>query len=165
MSSPTRAPPLAPSPIMQYLRTCARSHYDIPRGSGGFASCADPALCGCPDVIRAPRISRRFGVFRSRGSIVDAVTCCERAHTAPALPRSRAVPDGPEPPSACDRLCASVAREPECPFPTGAGNASPARAKLRRLVRRVLRRHGYPPDQQELANLLIIEQAEAQVEK
>lgn len=35
-----------------------------------------------------------------------------------------------------------------------------ARANLRRLVRRVLRRHGYPPDQQEAATLLVIEQAE-----
>jgi len=35
-----------------------------------------------------------------------------------------------------------------------------ARANLRRLVRRVLRRYGYPPDQQEAATLLIIEQAE-----
>ncbi len=35
-----------------------------------------------------------------------------------------------------------------------------ARANLRRLVRRVLRRHGYPPDQQEAATRLIIEQAE-----
>ena len=36
-----------------------------------------------------------------------------------------------------------------------------AKANLRRLVRRVLRRHGYPPDQQESATLLILEQAEA----
>ena len=35
-----------------------------------------------------------------------------------------------------------------------------ARANLRRLVRRVLRRHGYPPDQQEAATQLVIEQAE-----
>lgn len=35
-----------------------------------------------------------------------------------------------------------------------------ARADLRRLVKRVLRRHGYPPDQQEAATLLVIEQAE-----
>ncbi len=35
-----------------------------------------------------------------------------------------------------------------------------ARADLRRLVRRVLRRYGYPPDQQEAATLLVIEQAE-----
>ena len=34
------------------------------------------------------------------------------------------------------------------------------RANLRRLVRRSLRRHGYPPDQQEAATALIIEQAE-----
>ncbi|CAN5720856.1 type I restriction endonuclease subunit R [soil metagenome] len=36
-----------------------------------------------------------------------------------------------------------------------------ARANLRRLVRRVLRRYGYPPDQQDSAVVLIIEQAEA----
>jgi type I restriction enzyme R subunit len=35
-----------------------------------------------------------------------------------------------------------------------------ARANLRRLVRRVLRRHGYPPDKQEAATELVIEQAE-----
>ncbi|MCC7022599.1 MAG: type I restriction endonuclease subunit R, partial [Thermomicrobiales bacterium] len=35
-----------------------------------------------------------------------------------------------------------------------------ARANLRRLVRRVLRRHGYPPDTQEAATDLVIEQAE-----
>jgi type I restriction enzyme, R subunit len=35
-----------------------------------------------------------------------------------------------------------------------------ARANLRRLVRRVLRRHGYPPDKQEVATELVIEQAE-----
>lgn len=35
-----------------------------------------------------------------------------------------------------------------------------ARANLRRLVRRVLRRYGYPPDQQESATQLVIEQAE-----
>jgi type I restriction enzyme R subunit len=36
-----------------------------------------------------------------------------------------------------------------------------ARANLRRLVRRVLRRYGYPPDQQEAATQLIITQAES----
>jgi len=35
-----------------------------------------------------------------------------------------------------------------------------ARANLRRWVRRSLRSHGYPPDQQEAATLLVIEQAE-----
>jgi hypothetical protein len=35
-----------------------------------------------------------------------------------------------------------------------------ARANLRRHVRRVLRRHGYPPDTQEAATDLVIEQAE-----
>ena len=35
-----------------------------------------------------------------------------------------------------------------------------ARANLRRLVRRVLRTHGYPPDRQEAATDLVIEQAE-----
>ncbi len=34
------------------------------------------------------------------------------------------------------------------------------RANLRRLVRRILRRHGYPPDKQESATQLVIEQAE-----
>ena len=35
------------------------------------------------------------------------------------------------------------------------------RANLRRVVRRVLRKHGYPPDKQEQATLTVIEQAEA----
>ena len=35
------------------------------------------------------------------------------------------------------------------------------RAKLRRAVKRVLRRHGYPPDKQESATATVIEQAEA----
>jgi type I restriction enzyme, R subunit len=35
-----------------------------------------------------------------------------------------------------------------------------ARANLRRLVRRVLRKHGYPPDKQDAATDLVIEQAE-----
>ena len=35
------------------------------------------------------------------------------------------------------------------------------RANLRRLVRRTLRRHGYPPDKQEKATLTVLEQAEA----
>ena len=35
------------------------------------------------------------------------------------------------------------------------------RAHLRRLVRRVLRRHGYPPDRQESATRTVLEQAEA----
>jgi type I restriction enzyme R subunit len=34
------------------------------------------------------------------------------------------------------------------------------RAKLRVTVRRVLRKHGYPPDQAEAASHLILEQAE-----
>ena len=34
------------------------------------------------------------------------------------------------------------------------------RANLRRLVRRVLRKHGYPPDKQELATRTVLEQAE-----
>ena len=34
------------------------------------------------------------------------------------------------------------------------------RANLRRLVRRVLRKHGYPPDKQEEATLTVLEQAE-----
>ncbi len=35
------------------------------------------------------------------------------------------------------------------------------RANLRRLVKRILRRHGYPPDKQEKATLTVLEQAEA----
>jgi type I restriction enzyme R subunit len=35
-----------------------------------------------------------------------------------------------------------------------------AKANLRRMVRRVLNRHGYPPDQREAATQLVIEQAE-----
>ena len=35
------------------------------------------------------------------------------------------------------------------------------RAHLRRLVRRILRKHGYPPDKQEKATLTVLEQAEA----
>jgi type I restriction enzyme R subunit len=35
-----------------------------------------------------------------------------------------------------------------------------ARAKLRSVVKRLLRRHGYPPDHQERATQTIIEQAE-----
>jgi type I restriction enzyme R subunit len=34
------------------------------------------------------------------------------------------------------------------------------RANLRRMVRRVLRKHGYPPDKQEKATLTVLEQAE-----
>lgn len=35
-----------------------------------------------------------------------------------------------------------------------------ARAKLRLVVKRVLRLHGYPPDKQEAATRLVLEQAE-----
>ena len=35
-----------------------------------------------------------------------------------------------------------------------------ARANLRRMVRRVLRKYGYPPDKQEKATLTVLEQAE-----
>ena len=35
------------------------------------------------------------------------------------------------------------------------------RANLRRMVRRVLRKYGYPPDKQEKATLTVLEQAEA----
>ena len=35
-----------------------------------------------------------------------------------------------------------------------------SRANLRRLVRRLLRRHGYPPDKQEKATQTVLEQAE-----
>ena len=34
------------------------------------------------------------------------------------------------------------------------------RANLRRLVKRILRKHGYPPDKQERATRLVLEQAE-----
>ena len=34
------------------------------------------------------------------------------------------------------------------------------RAKLRALVKHVLRRHGYPPDKQEKATITVLEQAE-----
>ena len=34
------------------------------------------------------------------------------------------------------------------------------RANLRRLVRRILRKHGYPPDRQERATRTVLEQAE-----
>jgi type I restriction enzyme R subunit len=34
------------------------------------------------------------------------------------------------------------------------------RAHLRRLVKRVLRKHGYPPDKQEKATQTVLEQAE-----
>ncbi len=36
-----------------------------------------------------------------------------------------------------------------------------ARAKLRSIVKRILRRHGYPPDKQEKATFTVLEQAEA----
>ena len=35
------------------------------------------------------------------------------------------------------------------------------RENVRRLVRRILRRHGYPPDKQEKATVTVLEQAEA----
>jgi type I restriction enzyme, R subunit len=35
------------------------------------------------------------------------------------------------------------------------------RARLRVLVKRILRKHGYPPDKQEKATQTVIEQAEA----
>jgi type I restriction enzyme R subunit len=38
-----------------------------------------------------------------------------------------------------------------------------ARAHLRRMVKRVLKRHGYPPDMQEGAVNMVIEQAEGLV--
>ena len=34
------------------------------------------------------------------------------------------------------------------------------RAKIRTVVKRILRRHGYPPDKQEKATLTVLEQAE-----
>lgn len=34
------------------------------------------------------------------------------------------------------------------------------RANLRRLVKRILRKHGYPPDKQERATRTVLEQAE-----
>jgi type I restriction enzyme R subunit len=39
------------------------------------------------------------------------------------------------------------------------------RAKLRVLVRRVLRKHGYPPDKQERATQTVLEQAERLAER
>lgn len=36
-----------------------------------------------------------------------------------------------------------------------------ARAKIRVMVRRILKKHGYPPDLQEEASRLVLEQAEA----
>jgi type I restriction enzyme R subunit len=35
-----------------------------------------------------------------------------------------------------------------------------ARAKMRTIVRRLLRQHGYPPDKQEKATQTVLEQAE-----
>jgi len=35
-----------------------------------------------------------------------------------------------------------------------------ARANLRRMVKRVMRKHGYPPDRQEHASQTVLEQAE-----
>lgn len=35
-----------------------------------------------------------------------------------------------------------------------------SRAKLRTLVKRILRKHGYPPDKQEKATITVLEQAE-----
>jgi type I restriction enzyme R subunit len=35
-----------------------------------------------------------------------------------------------------------------------------ARAKLRTMVKRILRKHGYPPDKQEKATQTVLEQAE-----
>ena len=34
------------------------------------------------------------------------------------------------------------------------------RAKMRALVKRILRKYGYPPDKQERATLIVLEQAE-----
>ncbi|MCY4036325.1 MAG: DUF3387 domain-containing protein, partial [bacterium] len=34
------------------------------------------------------------------------------------------------------------------------------RADIRRMVKRILRKHGYPPDKQEQATLIVLEQAE-----
>ena len=44
-----------------------------------------------------------------------------------------------------------------CVQGTGCGT----RANLRRLVKRVLRKHGYPPDKQEAATRTVLEQAAA----
>ena len=38
------------------------------------------------------------------------------------------------------------------------------RANLRRLVKRILRKHGYPPDKQERATQTVLEQAEVLTE-
>jgi type I restriction enzyme, R subunit len=40
------------------------------------------------------------------------------------------------------------------------GNHSTTRAKIRVLVRRILRKYGYPPDKQERATQTVLEQAE-----
>ena len=49
----------------------------------------------------------------------------------------------------------SLASEEE--FGTRSGNV---RANLRRLVKRILRKHGHPPDKQEKATRTVLEQAE-----
>ena len=40
------------------------------------------------------------------------------------------------------------------------GQDKNVRANLRRLVKRILRKHGYPPDKQEKATRTVLEQAE-----
>ena len=65
---------------------------------------------------------------------------------------------------ACDETLRDIAREL---VETVRGNVTidwtlreNVRANLRRLVKRVLRKHGYPPDKQEAATRTVLEQAE-----
>lgn len=55
-------------------------------------------------------------------------------------------------------FAASEARDPNRSIDWGVRKR--ARAKLRVMVRRILRKHGYPPDKQEQATRTILEQAE-----
>ena len=41
---------------------------------------------------------------------------------------------------------------------------APERAKMRVMVKRILRKHGYPPDKQEKATQTVLEQAELMAE-
>ena len=47
------------------------------------------------------------------------------------------------------------------PLPAYHVSRQSARAKIRVMVRRILRKHGYPPDLQAEATKLVLEQAEA----
>ena len=59
--------------------------------------------------------------------------------------------------TACEARCATTFRQG---FHMSEHAAREVRANLRRLVKRVLRRHGYPPDKQETARRTVLEQAE-----